>query len=313
MLVVYKNESTLPAAMEIAKGLREGLDARLPGRFELYSEYLDTVRFPAPDHLSRLGVDLAAKYADVHLDIVMAVGPGALQFILDNRSWIALGVPLIFGGIDDDNELVKGKMLPADVKGVVSSFDVPKTIDLARRLQPDAKRAVVMSGSADFDRRWEKRARETLKDYHDIDVQYVSGLTLEGFKQKAKQLPSDVILVILTVFQDAEGQKVCTPRGGHGDRGGMLRAPAYGVYGSYIGAGVLGGYVETFESMGRNMVTLTDQYLAGANPTPQIIRSKAAPLVDWRQMKRWGIPAARLRKTQSCDFTSRRPGKNIAG
>src|SRR5271165_1969825 len=91
VLVVYQNESTLTAAMEIAKGLRNGLDVRLPMRFELYSEYLDTVRFPSPDHLSRLGADLAAKYADIHLDIVMAVGPGALQFMLDNRARIGAG------------------------------------------------------------------------------------------------------------------------------------------------------------------------------------------------------------------------------
>ena len=37
----------------------------------------------------------------------MAVGPGVLQFMLDNRFRIAPGVPLIFGGIDDDNRLVK--------------------------------------------------------------------------------------------------------------------------------------------------------------------------------------------------------------
>jgi signal transduction histidine kinase len=300
VLVVYQNESTLPAAMEIAKGLREGLDGRLPTRFELYSEYLDTVRFPSPDHLDRLGADLAAKYADVRLDVVMAVGPGALQFMLDNRSRIAPGVPLIFGGIDDDG-IFKDRALPADVKGVVSSFDVPKTIDLARRVQPDAKRAVIMTGSAGFDRRWEKTARETLKGYRDLDVEYVSGLTLEGFKEQVKQLKSDVILVILTVFQDAEGRKF-VPREAVAEIAGASGAPAYSVYSANIGVGVLGGYVETFESIGQDMASLTDQYFAATPPTPQIVRSKAGPLVDWRQMKRWGIPVARLPKDTALQF-----------
>jgi signal transduction histidine kinase len=301
VLVVYENESTLPAIMGIADGVRQGLEARLPKRFELYSEYLDSVRFPSPDRLRSLGDSLAAKYSDVRLDVVMAVGPGALEFMLDNRARIGAGVPLIFGGVDDDNGLVKESRLPADVKGVVSSFDVPKTIDLARQLQPDAKTAVVLTGSADFDRRWEKRARETLRDYHYIDVQYVSGLTLEGLEQKAKQLPSDVILVILTVFRDAEGGKFL-PRKAAAEIAAASGAPAYSVYSSFIGTGVLGGYVETFESMGEDMVALTDQYLAGAAPTPQITHSKGGPVVDWRQMRRWGIDLASLPKDAELRF-----------
>jgi hypothetical protein len=51
VLVVYENESTLPAMTEIAAGVRKGIEARLPARFELYSEYLDSVRFPSPDRL----------------------------------------------------------------------------------------------------------------------------------------------------------------------------------------------------------------------------------------------------------------------
>src|SRR5271170_4901511 len=301
VLVVYENESTLTAAMEVASGLRKGLEARLPMRFELYGEYLDSVRFPSPDRLRRLGDDLTAKYAEVHFDIMMAVGPGALRFMLDNRARIGVGVPLIFGGVDDDNALVKDSTLPADVKGVVSSFDVPKTIDLARRLQPDAKTAVVLTGSAEFDRWWERTARETLKDYHYIDVQYVSGLTLEGFKQEAKQLPSDVILVILTVFQDAEGRKFI-PREAASEIAAASGAPAYGVYSSYIGAGVLGGYVETFESIGQNMVALTDQYLVRASPTPQTIHSEGAPVVDWRQLRRWDLDAATLPEGAELQF-----------
>ena len=242
----------------------------------------------------------------------MAVGPGALQFTLDNRARIAPGAPLIFGGVDDDNGAVKGRTLPADVKGVVSSFDLPRTIDLARRLQPEVKRAVVLTGSADFDRRWEKTARETLKGYRDLDVQYVSGLTLDGFKQEAKQLQSNVILIILSMFQGADGRKFM-PREAFVEIAAASGAPAYSVYSPVIGLGVLGGYVETFESMGQNMAALTDQYLAGGPPTPQTIHSQGEAAVDWRQMQAVGH--------RRCEASERRrvailrtdaPGKDIA-
>ena len=157
-------------------------------------------------------------------------------------------------------------------------------------------------------RRWEKRARETLKDYHYIDAQYVSGLTLEGFKQKAKQLPSDVILVILTVFQDAEGRKVCPPRGGDGDRGGIPGSAGLWRLRLLHWRGRARRIRRNIRVHGAEHGHANGSVSRRRNPTPQIIRSKAAPLVDWRQMKRWEHPRREASDNVSCDFTSRRPG-----
>ena len=292
LLVVYEDDSALPAAVEIANGIREGIDARSRARFELYTEYLDIVRFPSPEHLRRLGDELAAKYADIHLDVVMAAGHMALQFMLNNRARIAAGTPLIFGAVSD-NELPKDEVLPADVKGVLTHFDVRKTIDLARRLQPTAKKVIVLTGSADYDRQWEKSARESLGGSPDLDVEYLSGLTLRGFNEKVKQLPADAILLILTVYEDAEGRKP-VPGDAAAEIAGASGAPSYSVYTRLVGVGLLGAFGETFESMGQDMVRLTDQFLAGAATTPQIVSSEGASVVDWRQMRRWGIDTARL-------------------
>ena len=206
VLVVYENETTLPAAMEVAQGLHRGLDERLPTGFEIYSDYLDTVRFPGPDRERRLVDDMAAKYAGISLDAVMAVGPGALQFMLDNRSRIAAGVPLIFGAVNERR--IEHQSFPPDVRGVISHFDVGKTIELARRLQPDAKKVAVVTGSSEFDRSWNKIAREVLNaDHPNLEAVFLSDLTLESFKQKSRELPADAILLILTVFPDAAGNK----------------------------------------------------------------------------------------------------------
>ncbi|PWK65650.1 ATP-binding protein [Aminobacter sp. AP02] len=286
VLVFYENESTLPAAMEVAQGLRIGLDQRFPTGIDIYAEYLDIVRFPAPEHMLRLATDLEAKYADVTFDVVMAVGPGALKFLLDNRSRIAPGVPLIFGAINDAR--LKDEQLPPGVGGVVSHFDVPKTIDLARQLQPNAKTVVVLTGSSEFDRGWAKISSKLLEAYRPkLRVEHLTGLTLEGFKERVQRLPPDTILLILSVFQDADGRRFI-PRNAAAEIAVASSAPSYGVYSTYIGIGVLGGYVETFQSIGEDMATLAEQ-ATNDSATPQLIRSTGQFLVDWRQMKRWGI------------------------
>ena len=81
---------------------------------------------------------LSAKYKDVALDMVFAVGPGALQFLLENRDAMARNAPIVFGGVS--KETPESTPLPADVHGVVSQCDVRKTVDLALRLQPAARK-----------------------------------------------------------------------------------------------------------------------------------------------------------------------------
>ena len=255
ILVVYENESTLAAAMEVARGLYEGLAQTAPTTYEVYTEYLDTVRFPGRERIDHLAEDLDRKYAGIHLDALAAVGPGALRFLLDNRSQIAPGVPLIFGAVTEDT--ANKEKLPADVFGVASHFDVAKTVELARRLQPKAKRLVVLTGSDDFDQSWQSTARQALTvDSATLQVDYLTGLSLEAFKQQVHELSSDTILLILTVFRDADGRKF-VPRDAAKEIAAASGAPSYAVYSSYLGeAGVLGGYVETFESIGKDMASL---------------------------------------------------------
>ena len=130
--------------------------------------------------LARLAEGMAAKYRTVPLQIVVTVGPEALRFILDHRDRIAPAASIVFG---DVSERSLDRLSPPDeMKGVVTAYDVRQTIDLAARLQPDANRVVVISGSAGFDRYWQESARQKLGDsYRGLPVEYLSDLTLEGF------------------------------------------------------------------------------------------------------------------------------------
>jgi signal transduction histidine kinase len=287
ILIVYENESTLFANREVTRGLHQSLSENSPTTFEFYSEYLDTVRFPDPDHRRRLTENLVAKYRNVALDVLVAVGPGALRFMLDHRGEIAPEVPLIFGGVSDES--LKAISLPADVRGVLSRFDVIRTVDLARRLLPDAKRIVVLTGSSAFDHGWEASARRDLGvRYEGLDVTYLSGLSLQGFVEETRKFSPDTILLILTVFEDADGRKYI-PRDATKEIASASGAPSFSVYSSYIGTGVVGGFIETFESVGVDMATLSRQVISQTGPGLQISPSTGRSTVHWPQMLRWDL------------------------
>jgi hypothetical protein len=114
------------------------------------------------------------------------------------------------------------------------------------------------------------RAREQLRYVRGIELDFVTDLTLAGFKETASCLTPDTILLVLSMFGDAEGRRF-VPRDANAAIAAVASVPTYAVYSSMIGVGVLGGYVETFDSIGRSMAELALQVISGAADVPAIV------------------------------------------
>jgi len=143
-----------------------------------------------------------------------------------------------------------------------------------------------------------------------LKVEYLTGLSLEGFKQAAHKLPAQTVLLILTVFRDANGRKF-VPRDAAKEIAAASSAPAYAVYSSYIGdVGVMGGYVETFESIGKDMAIMTKDVTSGISPPVKVLQSSGHPIADWRQLRRWGIDPALLPDDAELRFYEPSPWNN---
>jgi signal transduction histidine kinase len=289
-LAIYEHDSSLTANIEIAEGLASGF-AKLQGGREIYAEHRDSARFSGGPEDRRFVEELTRKYRQIALDAVLAIGPGALRLVLEHRAEFAPSAPVIFGAVS--LETVRGMELPLDVYGIASSFDVRRTVALARALQPDARRLTVFTGSSAFDRSWAARARQELGGLEGIAVDYVTDLSLEGFQDAAAALPPDAILLILTIFEDAEGAHFI-PRDAAAMIGQRTAAPAYSVYSTFIGGGVVGGYVETFEAIGQTIADLAVVVTTDEMEVPQISSVVGMPVVDWRAMRRFGLETERL-------------------
>lgn len=292
ILVVYESDPTLFAATQIADGLHRSLAERMPAGYEIYSEYLDCVRFPDAAHVASISDYLTRKYDKEFFDVILTVGPSALRFMQERRSLFGSNTPLVFGAVKDNT--AAERPLPVSTKGVVNHFDVGKTVELAVRLQPDAANIVVVTGSAPFDKSWQDSARGVLGDrYRGLPVAYLSGKSVEGFIDAARNMSSRTILLVLTVFKDANG-RASIPRDVAAQIAAVSKAPVYGVYSSYIGTGAIGGYVSTFNSIGEQMGALAARIVNGDLSGPQITVLEDHPLVDWRAIRRFGIDPSRI-------------------
>lgn len=290
ILIVYQDSSVLKGSTEMAAGISEGLQELPAGRLDLYTEFLDTPRFSSDEEFHIAAEYLRSKYENLRIDILVPVGPEALRFALKHRSFFAPLAKVVFGDISE-RSYTRLKP-PADFAGAITSYDIRETVNLAMSVQPDADKVVVFGGSADFDTYWQGNAREALgNNYRDLPVAYVSGLPLSDFVQKARSLSSRTILLILTIFEDSLGQKY-RPSEAVREIATASGAPTYGLLSSYVGTGIVGGHITTYESVGNDIAELIRKVIDGEKPG--VLRAASYPVADWRQMQRWQMDRASL-------------------
>ena len=113
---------------------------------------------------------------------------------------------------------------------------------------------------------------------------------------KLSSLSRDTIVIVLTVFADSEG-KAFVPAAVAGDLSALSAAPVYGPYDTFIGRGAVGGFVETFESVGIAAADMATEILEGKAPsrdsTPHKLRDQHYR-VDYQAMQRWGLKEGNL-------------------
>jgi PAS domain S-box-containing protein len=210
------------------------------------------------------------------------------------RDVIAPQIPIVFSGISWAS--YASAQPPPDVTGMIVELNLDRTLDLAGQLQPNARRLFVIAGdSPGEDRRWQEIARRTIEKHErKFETTYLFGLPLDALTAAVSRVPRDAIVIVLSVFVDGAG-KTFVPRDVAKTIAGASPAPVYGPYDTYVGNGIVGGFVETFESLGAATADLVLEISAGKDPAtlpprvnPQTIR------VDARVLDRFGLKQSNL-------------------
>ncbi|HEU0059482.1 MAG TPA: ABC transporter substrate binding protein, partial [Hyphomicrobiaceae bacterium] len=292
LLVLYP-DSDIPAVANVSEGIRKKLASRSSLRVQTFREFLDLSRFPNPAHRQRVVRYLSEKYADTNLDAIVALGPDALRIAVENRAQLAPGVPIVFCCTSPTT--LSAIERPLDVTGIVSEYNVARTVELARRLQPAARRLVVVAGAAPFDLRWVEVTRRQLASERDLEVHYLVGLSRQDLLSQVGRLSADTILVMLTVFRDGAGENF-VPADIAEQVAMASTAPAYAPYARFVGKGFVGSYSDSFEEVGVQTGALILRIFDGEDPKTIAPQPSAGQTywADARQLQRWGLPASRL-------------------
>jgi PAS domain S-box-containing protein len=289
VLILHAFNYTFPATTVIAEATRKRLLERSPQRIEIDADFLDLARNTDPAYEARTATFLREKYARNPPDLVLTLGSAALPFIVKHRDEIAPNIPVVFASVSSRGYAAVRP--PADVTGIISEFDLERTLGLAERLQPNARRLYVIAGSGETDRRWQQTARTIIENReHKFETTYLFELPYAKLVDELSRIPRDAIVILLTVFADGDG-KAFVPAEVAAALPAMSAAPVYGPYDTFLGNGVVGGFVETFESVGIAAADLALEILGGKDaatlgPRPNFGQTWR---VDYRAMQRWNL------------------------
>ena len=290
VLLLYQQLAESEPMQEFSHGLRSVVQDALGSHVEFYQESLDLDRFGGPSYAQSMDKYFEDKYRGVGIDVVVPVGGRALTFALDRLKDVFPGVPIVFAlGAAPQTDPSK---LPANVTGrIAQASRFLPTLVMARRLQPDAKRIVVIGGAGPSDSGSVAAAVAAVFAMRDtLPLTVIQGRSLDALLREIRQLSPRSIVLFANYRQDGQGQ-VFEPVDIVGSIAHASSAPMYTQLANYVGQGVVGGSVMRFDDEGARTGELLVRVLrreAGA-PLPAIEPVNKSFIADSRQLRRWSL------------------------
>ena len=113
----------------IVSALRGSVNRDPSNQYSIYVEHLDLHRFRGPEYELGLKQFFVSKYKARPLGVIVAIGAGALQYVLRSREELWPAVPVVFTFVDPQYL----SALPADVTGTTFRLKLSDMISAGRR------------------------------------------------------------------------------------------------------------------------------------------------------------------------------------
>jgi signal transduction histidine kinase len=290
VLVLYAQRRDAQFTVTVESRLPSLLEHNLPEGLDYYSEFIDQTRFQQPDYQNAFRDFVRMKYRGQHLDALILIGSGAIQFLAGSRETIFPNTPIVFY----TNMPLKERM--GNATGIVNLFRLGRSIDLALTLQPDLRQLFVVTGAAAADRRMEQQARSDFERFKGrLDVTYLAGLAASDLEARLKALPLHSAVFFGLVSEDGRGETFQVTE--YLTRlTALSNAPIYSWADISTETGIVGGNQRNQLAQTQTLADMTLRVLRGerADAIPLSTADTDVNQVDWRQLQRWGISESRV-------------------
>ncbi len=293
VVVLYSLPQDVPGLRELSAAIADVMQKEPPAALDVYNEYTGLDRFASPTYDASLLSLYNEKYGRRKVDLLVVVGPTALDFVISHR--FLPDVPVVTCYIAQRFVEEARRKRPA-ITGALSAKNAPRTIDLMLAMFPKTRRIHVVLGASDYERNQAQMGQVIFSPYSGrVGFDYLNDLTLEQIEARVRGLPEEDLVLFGSLLQDASGRDFFT-NDGLSRISAASRRPVFGVVAEDLGDGMLGGVLLSMDLSGRAAAKLGLRVLNGesAGSIPLLADTGAAPVFDWRQMRRWGIRESAL-------------------
>ena len=282
-----------PGIAAIDQAIVAGLE-KAPYQIELYNEELDSALFPDEASQREFQEWFIRRYSVRRPDVIIAVGPDPLKFLVESHEKAFPNIPIIFCGSTE--EMLDELRLDSHFTGVWGTATPDKTLEAALRLQPSTRHVVVVGGVSAYDRKLESITKTSLQKYESkLDFTYLTDLDMPTLLDRLRHLPSNTIVYHTSIMQDAAGSRFIDASQSVPLVASAANAPVFVVDDVDIGKGTVGGNVLSFAAQGQAAATMAVRVLTGEKPQDiPIEKSANVYMFDWRAMRRWGLKESNL-------------------
>jgi PAS domain S-box-containing protein len=292
VLALFWKGKDSPANAIIDKNIQAVLGSAPAGSTEYYAEYLEDNRFPEKTQAPLMRDYLRQKYGADRIGVIIAPSITSLDFLLKYRSDLFPNTPIVFHAYNRADVAKKD-----EANGVAVVIDNPfrKTVDLALKLQPETKHVLIITATPERDKKLEEQVRKELKEFENrVEFNYLTDLPLDELMIGVKSAPANSIILYVRYSQEELGKTLngLNPLTLISE---AAKVPVYSAAESLMGHGSIGGHTATLEDCGKVMGETAMRILNGANPQDiSVVTVPTVPIIDWRQLRRWGISKDRL-------------------
>lgn len=292
VLVLATDNYTYPFFFKLHGALNDTLKQDLKESFSLYPETLDVNRLSSQAYRDQIHKLLQEKYRNTPIKAIVAIGNGALRYLLDANPRPWPDVPVVFTTVSAN---AAAKMqLPPNVTGHTMKFSLESAVKLSRLLLPETKRMVLIGNTPENDNYRPYFGEEIQSLYEQIEFLDLRGKQIEEVRQTASSLPQDTVIYYTHVSDDGSGRRFVS-LDALTSIAAAANQPILVDNEINIGAGPLGGMVFDPETQGRDAGKLVQRLLQGESAASIPIASSEPHLIfDWRQLKRWKLDPQQL-------------------
>jgi signal transduction histidine kinase len=291
VLTIHSGAENFPANPILDAGIRERLLADPDVSIDYLTEYLESDLFPSEEASLAFRDYLRRKYQGRAIDVVLAMTDTSLRFILSHRGELFPDVPVVFFGLAGPDETTRNA--GGGITGVRTGVAYAETLKLALMLHPSTQRVFVVAVASD-QRTLEAVRAEFSAFSRQVSITYLTEPTVSRLVSTVRTIPQGSVILYVwqsqtdpgfVMYSDAVARLVAD----------AASVPVYGTSDLYIGTGVVGGVMRGTRETGTRLGEMALRILAGTRPQDiPIETARVTPVIDWRQVQRWGIDPSRL-------------------